>query len=1084
MTGREPTEARRRVDPAWIVLGLATALLVLRAVARYLSYDLYEVELSPFDAGWTLQYPWRASRGEWVGRDFVMPRGPLFQALSWAGSGFGRAPWRWTVPGNELAFALPALALGFRLVRRALEGTRARAGTLAILAGLVLWGPSDALRWMATLGVAVVFAFPPRSPTDRPREPRSEDGALAGVGVTALLLLSFERGIMALASVMLIAGVGALAGRAVIPARAQARRAGTFAGVFLGSQIVVEAAARIASGSYLDYLSQQVLLSQAYAITMRAGEGARHAPLIGLGIALVLISVFLWLRHRRSVADAALLVGVSPMLVAGLVRNDPPHIFMAAAVPVGALALVGFRQLEAARTAAFTVTAGLLAISLLALVPTHREPLGEWAGLAAMVSADERERLRARAADYQGDHRHVLAWLRELRRRGELDCVGLDESLGSVHAIADVDGPVGLRWNQRLQAHRAEAIAARACSHYVHRIFSFDMRDQWSGWIFGRDLVAIARHYRPTRMLGPAVVGMARRPAPAPVERRDLEATGVGEWHELALGEGLELRFARPIPVTSLVRMAYEIQAPRAARMLDAVPTPEIAFVEAGTGAEVLVQPVMFMNFAGPQARIVTPDTWAAEHRWIAGVTPHRARVVDRLRLRVGTSDAVLAPDTIRVRIDGLTELPPPPVERPAHAPIAGASITPADTWARFAVLDRDGPHFQLEPHPEERLEASAFAPLRPALGDVLRGRVYLAADRGDGASFQVEAIDPAGSQDARRVVLRSGPLAAGDARRFELPLGPWVDRRIWLRVTTRPEGDADWDWVRFADLQVSADARHRTVAGALRAGVATSTHEPRVQGYGDVLLHPRAPGETPATLRLPLEGLADGCLLTGLDHRGPSGDGVWAEASAVGPESARTLFREHLAPGASRALPPIPLPAEATELVLRTEPGRDHTHDWLHFVLPRVAPCRLVVPERLELWADAAWTVARASGVEPVRENDSIFVHPNDPDTAPAEVSFDLVPTAEQCLLVGVRHAGARGDGARAEVEVVADGERVELLSAHLAPGERREPEARSLSPFAGRPIELVFRTRPGETNDTDWIYFVEPTIRSCEGS
>lgn len=1078
MPEHESDHGGRRARIAfWVLAALAVLALAARAAARAFTYDAYEIELSPFDGGWMLQAPFRAGLGEWSGRDYVVPRGPLWQALSFVGTAFGALPWRWTAAGNELVFGLPSIAIAAVCVRRSVRRPIGRALAFALLAVLILWEPADSLRWVATLAVAIVYALP----TKEDEHPDLRAG-VASAAITALLVVfAFERAVMAGVSLALMTAFALALGRRDFPLRAQLRRA---AGLALGLAACVAVLAALfaaASASLAGYVEGILVLSRAYAITMHSGAGAWHAPLIALGLCMGVGAVILAWRRQGDLADATLLFGVPPTLVAGLVRNDSPHIFMGACVALGALAIVGLRQLEAGRAPVAGIAGVLTAVSLLALVPTHGAPLNEWLRIGAPLDAEERARLRTRDASYESDVTLTADFLRARHRAGPLACVALDESLGAAHVLAGIGGPVGLRWNQQLQSERADAIRAAACPLYVHRHLSLDSELRWAGWVFGEDFLEVARSYRPIRELGPAVVVLERRARRAELVRRRIGSARLGEWHELALDGELELVFDRPLRETSLVRIEYELELSPLSRALEEVPLPEVAFANAN-GEEAVPQSITFMQFVGRNARLVAPDPWAAERRWLEGVEPDDEASVDRMRIRLRDPSGNAA-DRVRIRIRALTELEPPAIDPIPPPPLprddGGARdlLAARGLVARFSTPRDDRGRLLLEPHPEERLTAAAYVRITPELGDRLSGEVSLGSDRSDGATLRIALVDPAGDRRSRRVVLRELALEPGASMPFELPIDPWVGRSVWLELASLARGGSDYDWLWLTELRVVPSSAPETVAGALRAGIARASASAGVDGYGDVRLHAAAPGAPASALEVPLAPGSARCLTLGLRHRGTEGDGAWVEAIADDRGERTTLFREHLRPGDERELPPIDL-GSATALTVRTEPGASSAHDWVELVLPRVTACPLSGDEISELAVAFANGRARARHVEPSLDEGAIFLHPNAPSRPPAEVGFPLGTTAQRCLELGIELRSERGDGAIVEGEVRSRESAVTLFSVRVSPGA---PRAVGPLPLPASGGELVFRSLPNADATYDWVYLVDPRIVPC---
>jgi arylsulfatase A-like enzyme len=102
------------------------------------------------------------------------------------------------------------------------------------------------------------------------------------------------------------------------------------------------------------------------------------------------------------------------------------------------------------------------------------------------------------------------------------------------------------------------------------------------------------------------------------------------------------------------------------------------------------------------------------------------------------------------------------------------------------------------------------------------------------------------------------------------------------------------------------------------------------------------------------------------------------------------------------------------------------------------------------------------------------------------SEIRYALRPPADAHLSFEIATTAESGDGVVFRVEV-RDGERTDtLFSRHAQPASRLVPPRSyaaevSLAPYAGRPIEIVFRTEPsvsGEDFDGDRAYWIDPSI------
>jgi len=256
----------RRVRPWHVALTvavwLAVALLVQRWIAIHL-FDGRELEIGAPDSAWQLELPWRASRGEWSGRDFFFPMGPIWQLLAWMAAGPGPIDPARALSTREALFFALSFGLAGWIARRAAQAGWARTAVFSTIAILATW--MESLR--ALVSVAIVVLYVPADP-DRP--PRQRE-ALAVAGATTLaLLLSFERGVQAIASVVAM-GLAEIALRRIHrqPVRPALLRLGLYAVALVEIGVVVAiVVAPILGASFPRYLSESLRVSSAYAIHM------------------------------------------------------------------------------------------------------------------------------------------------------------------------------------------------------------------------------------------------------------------------------------------------------------------------------------------------------------------------------------------------------------------------------------------------------------------------------------------------------------------------------------------------------------------------------------------------------------------------------------------------------------------------------------------------------------------------------------------------------------------------------------------------------------------------------------------------
>ncbi|MBZ0116338.1 MAG: hypothetical protein K8H88_05070, partial [Sandaracinaceae bacterium] len=367
----EPRQASRRPRSTYVGLAvvfvLASSVLGVSAWTHLALFDFQQLEPVASDYAWVLQYPWLASRGEWSGRDFFYPRGPLWQLVSWAGSGFAFRSMGATVAGNELAFGLLALLSVPLIVLRALRVRGPQLTAAVALSALVLYPPLEAIRTLfATLLVLVLYVLPDDSRDGSGASTRQllRRGLWAGIAAALTFPFAYERGIIAVVAVVVMAGVGLLWRLARrMPIKPELIRAGAFAGALVAVSLLLAGIAEALGASYWEYLGKMRSIAGAYTIAMQGYE-SRYGVGVLLAAAVALLAA-LTLSRQRDLASATLIAGALPSAVSALVRSDPIHIVMGTCVIEGVLILVALRQLEA-RERTLSVAAALVSVTVLA----------------------------------------------------------------------------------------------------------------------------------------------------------------------------------------------------------------------------------------------------------------------------------------------------------------------------------------------------------------------------------------------------------------------------------------------------------------------------------------------------------------------------------------------------------------------------------------------------------------------------------------------------------------------------------------------------------------------------------------------
>lgn len=1084
-----------------VVFLVSTFLLAANCVNAGSQFDIRDIEPHAFDFNWIFQYPWRADHGEWSGRDFFYPRGPLWQLVSWTGSGFAFRSISWTIAGNRFAFGFLSLLACLWLSHRTVHRPVLRAALATTLAALALFLVEDSFRTLF-ITLLPLHLYSGWHPTGAKQKTRGEefqsannrDAAIAGAITTIAFLFAYERGVIALVAIGSMATFGtvmALVERDSI--RPQWARARSFVAGFVATQLAASIFFWAWHGDYFEYLLEMHRIASAYTIAMRS-EGTRGAVFFLMGFIAVVL-VMMTVGRRRDRAAVMLLVGSLPSAIPGLVRSDPVHIVMGTGVLTGALLLVSFRHIAAQRRLTATATGGLAACMFGYWVVTYPVGALEWIDVpAGLVSRFEGE--TSRHGRYDSDLPRALTWLRERVREEDPPCVGTSEWLGSLHALAGVTGPMQLRWTSGMQHRMAHTVDQRRCPYWLHSMFTFDNGELFGSWIFGPDLLALARNYRPIEQLGPAVIAMERRPRPAPELERPIVIDGAGEWRTLSVPGAIDLPFGREVPESHLVAIAYEMEFPDAARLVGGVPQVQLMYL--GRGEQVGPAIYALLGDLNQEVEQVVPiDPWTAEWRWINGLEPLEERSVDTLRFELQPV-SMLTPKTVRLRVRAVTEIIPgsPPREPSSNVEAPANLLTElrmGRAWPRYVSVENE-PDYIVRPHPEIPCSSSLFFPIHVTAGTGLAGELVFGGEEGE-LDVEILIMDPL-ELVTRRMHIQSLTLGADQGRtaRLDIPLDPWADRDAYLWIQLCPRGGQPEPPLYIRRLELTKTAPMRSLVAAIQTGIARIGDNDVVAERTDLHIHPVEFARQAAEVRIPVRPSDSMCFRTDLRHAGTEGDGLFMEAGME--EHGRTivLFRQFVGPGEEMALPPFSLSYWAereVELVLRTRPGRTPDFDWGWFVSPRLdAPCTdghppPTLPEESGylIGAFGADRVRTLAG-EPVVRGEELFLHPLLPnDDPPASVAFDVTPPPGACLYMTLRHGGDQGDGVLFSglVQDASDAAPTSIFRAHLRPGELRRLEPIPLERWAERDVELILETLPGSSPDYDWAYFQSPAIGPC---
>lgn len=854
------------------------------AAARALAFDARVLDHRAFDFGWELGLPWRASHGEWVGRDFHYPIGPLWQLLAWLGSLGGRASAQASVGGLHVVFPLASLATAALLCRWRFQDRRAR---LIAFASFALFALHDDVRsFRALVSFAVVLLYAPRD------EQSARPPLVAGALVALATLLSFETGLLGLASLVAMAVTEAVAARSAKPAL---RRLGRALAGLAGGLVVLALLWALAGGSFASAVAGWLGITGGYVTIMVEGRhGLSLSPVLTFA-ALGLAPLALGLSPRfRSVSTSVLLAGALPLLGRALIRSDAEHVY-AALLPLAAALTVVSLDLAARRPVLAGLTALLVATFALGWFGSRREVPTAWAPSGFVRLAEALARRSPARLGYDHDLPRIARWAREHRD----GCMVLPERAVVVHALADVPGPTetALRWTPAMKERVAADIARERCPTAVRQLSSFDFPPPYQSFAFGADFLEQSLAYEPAERLGPATFASRLRPAPLAAEARPLAASELGRERALPVPGSLSYALGRSVPWDRLLRLDYTLEVPPLRVLVGGSPWMKIAFFD---GAERLGEVTALADVSvGRRSRALVPvHAEVAEWRWAAGREPRFERQADRVEI---VADArPLSPSSVRFTLHAVEELAPPPAARPAAqsctaelelAPLVGQGRA----YARGIAPLVEGDAVVLDPNPQTEPLSEVFVPVRPCPDSCLYAE--LGVESGGTARFEAHVID-----DWEKPRLLEWEVTSGvSPKPAQLSLAAWAGRDVLVRFGTWPVGRA------------GAKARvWRPRIGPCRGtSLVQALHDRRfalirgeVDPRGDTLRMSVAPlGKPPSELRIPVEVSEGSCLAYDLGLEGPAGTPPSAiEVALFHQNVSLRLTRDHVAPGGAKS--------------------------------------------------------------------------------------------------------------------------------------------------------------------------------------
>ena len=847
----------------YLLLGYALLLVVAQAVVRVAAWDMRGFDANLIDYTWQVELPWRATRGEWSGRDFHFPMGPLWQVFALAGTLAGGFSAPLVIAGMQAATQLGGIAVGVWLARRTVGPAR------LLLIGAVVFSAYGAgistLRPLLSVVHLVLYAESARSD-----EPPSWRAAFAAATASSLLMLfSFDRLVFASLSVLVMAAFEWLARqRAGLPPALALRRLARYALAQAGLLAMLGLAALACGASPLEYLIGQRRLTASYAVNMAtsgAGSPVAGAVLFALlagGLALAPL-----IARQRALAGGVLIAGALPLLGFSAVQPNPGHVFMGALPVLVVLCLVAAKDDLA--VPGQRAAAGLFALTfLLGWFGTFRGDA--WLHPRALVTL--REVLAQRLApqnDYVTDLGRATDFARSLKTRDPtLACIGFSPALTAAHALADVPGPTSarIRWNAEQRQELGDDIRRAKCPWFVYQVGGFDRPDK-PNWFIGEDLIAIAETYQLAERLGPATFGLTRRAEPLPARSERLEVAPRSE--RLALGAELVVPLGRVLADADLLRVDYTLEVPRWATLLGAAPQLEYRFEREGRALTDFID-VFDLSVNRPTRTLVAVNPAIAEPRWMGELDATEARSADAIRFRVRARGR-LTPGHATLHIQGASTWRPGDAGR---RPAPGRCELERDLLgdargerplSRNVALRASAERILLHPNPTHEQGAEVFFEVTPCADSCLVGEtgIDMPAGSGDGAELSLHVLD--GPHRPRIAVF--DVLPGQESRRFEVPLQSWADRRVLLRLGSLPRADPSSDFLWVQRPRVARCSARAELASALISGRALAEGSVDVRG-ADIAF-----GAGRSKVVYPLTAIADTCFELELDTATPDAE-------------------------------------------------------------------------------------------------------------------------------------------------------------------------------------------------------------------
>lgn len=857
MTASTPTEERAARWATWLVLGYVVLTVAAAAYLRVVTFSMRAVEPTRLDTAWQLELVYLADQGVWSGRDFHYARGPLWQALVWLAKGgpLTASPAR-VIAAMEASHMVLGVGVSVWLAFRIVQAGWLRLVALVLLCLVSYAAGISTLR--AMLSVAIVVSYLPPEPDEPPGFRRA---LLPAALTTAGMLYSFDRAPLALVAIG-VATFGEAFARRIRgqSPRPALLRAGWYVAA-LGATLAGAALVGLALGAHpLAYLPEQRKIASAYGALWTGWEaGVRPANIVAL-VALASVIALVPLASRKGPwLEPVWALSVLPAASFAAIVTDQGHGLVGIAPLLVVLVLWAARRTPVPGAVPRAAAALLATIALAGWFGAYRDAF--W--LSPKSARDALHALRHGTLDdseFFTDISPAVSWVLREKARGALPCIALAPGLTIVHALARTDGPtlLTLRWTEQQQKRRARALDEAGCPYYVHELLAFDEL-RGSDWLLGEDFVTLAETYAPHETVGAATLVLARRSARVHAESSTLPSESTGRRIAFDAPGEIAIPLGAVVRGEHLVVLEHTLEVEKLARTLGALPRVEFRFERAGVPVSDYRQ--LFHAALGRRTRaMLSPDSAAAEWRWIAARPPRHERAADTLRLRFSRQGR-LSPARGELLVHSLTALAPPPLPEAAPPAACDAKLDLTREVELGRALPRNvapriaGRGFELHPNPPPVHAAEIFFPVRPCEDTCLFAELEVRAPpgSGDGVDFEVHALE----QDERpRLVAER--VAPGQHLPLEVALWPWAGRAPLLRFGTKNGAGVENDYAVVSRAELGRCSSRTALVDALRGGWASVGGSYQIEGRAL-----RLPAET-RELRYRTRVSKDTCLFAG----------------------------------------------------------------------------------------------------------------------------------------------------------------------------------------------------------------------------